>query len=98
VPLLFNWAEGGKTPPMPLERLRELGYRLVIFPIGALLVAAKAVRTLLADIKAHGAPVDLFSDRTCFQEFNDRMGLSEIQQLEKRFAAKSGAPRDAPKK
>jgi carboxyvinyl-carboxyphosphonate phosphorylmutase len=98
VPLLFNWAEGGKTPPMPLERLRELGYRLVIFPIGALLVAAKAVRTLLADIKAHGAPVDLFSDRACFQEFNDRMGLSEIQQLEKRFATKTAAPGDSSKR
>jgi carboxyvinyl-carboxyphosphonate phosphorylmutase len=98
VPLLFNWAEGGKTPPMPLERLRELGYRLVIFPIGALLVAAKAVRTLLADVRVHGAPVDLFADRTCFQEFNDMIGLSEVQQLEKRFATKSGAPGDIPRK
>jgi carboxyvinyl-carboxyphosphonate phosphorylmutase len=91
VPLLFNWAEGGKTPPMPLERLKELGYRVVIFPIGALLVATRAVRALLADIKAHGAPTDLFSDRTCFQEFNDMMGLSEIQELERRFTTKGGA-------
>src|SRR5438309_5628583 len=37
VPLLFNWAEGGKTPPMPLERLKEFGYRIVIFPISTLL-------------------------------------------------------------
>jgi carboxyvinyl-carboxyphosphonate phosphorylmutase len=91
VPLLFNWAEGGKTPPMPVERLRELGYRLIIFPIGALLVAARAVRTLLSEIKAHGAPMNLFSDRTCFQEFNELMGLSEIQQLERRFATKRDA-------
>src|SRR5258705_6018457 len=33
VPLLFNWAEGGKTPPISLSRLCELGYRIVIFPI-----------------------------------------------------------------
>src|SRR5262245_50559957 len=33
-PLLFNWAEGGKTPPMPYSRLRALGFRIVIFPIG----------------------------------------------------------------
>ena len=25
VPLLFNWAEGGKTPPIGLDRLRQLG-------------------------------------------------------------------------
>src|ERR671915_1688717 len=27
VPLLFNWVESGKTPPVPLKRLRELGFR-----------------------------------------------------------------------
>src|SRR2546426_10742768 len=27
IPLLFNWAEGGKTPPVRFERLRELGFR-----------------------------------------------------------------------
>src|SRR5207244_4012408 len=32
-PLLFNWAEGGKTPPVPLQRLRDLGFQIVIFPI-----------------------------------------------------------------
>jgi carboxyvinyl-carboxyphosphonate phosphorylmutase len=89
VPLLFNWAEGGKTPPMPLERLKELGYRIVIFPIGALLVAAKAIRALLTEIQSHGTPMRIFSDRSSFQEFNQMMGLAEIQELERRFATKS---------
>jgi len=89
VPLLFNWAEGGKTPPMPLERLKELGYRIVIFPIGALLAAAKAIRELLAEIQAHGTPMRIFSDGAAFQEFNKMMGLAEIQELEKRFATKA---------
>jgi 2-methylisocitrate lyase-like PEP mutase family enzyme len=37
VPLLFNWAQGGKTPPVSLDRITELGYRIVIFPISTLL-------------------------------------------------------------
>jgi carboxyvinyl-carboxyphosphonate phosphorylmutase len=90
VPLLFNWAEGGKTPPMPLERLKELGYRIVIFPISALLVAAKAIQALLAEIQARGTPMRIFPDRTSFQEFNEMIGLREIQQLEQRFATKAG--------
>ena len=90
VPLLFNWAEGGKTPPMPLERLKEFGYRIVIFPISALLVAAKAIRALLVEIQAHGTPMRIFSDRTPFQEFNEMIGLPEIQEIEKRFATKAG--------
>ena len=61
VPLLFNWAEGGKTPPIPLDRLKELGYRLVIFPIGALLVATQAVRALADEIRTHGTPARLLT-------------------------------------
>ena len=30
-PLVFNWAEGGRTPPLPLARIAELGFALVIF-------------------------------------------------------------------
>ena len=90
VPLLFNWAEGGKTPPIPLARLKELGYRVVIFPISALLAAAKAIRAALAEIKAEGTPARMFPDRTAFQEFNEMIGLGEIQELEKRFATKAG--------
>jgi carboxyvinyl-carboxyphosphonate phosphorylmutase len=86
VPLLFNWAEGGKTPPMPLERLKELGFRIVIFPISALLTAAKAVRGVLAEIKTEGTPRRIFADGSSFREFNEMIGLGEIQELEKRFA------------
>jgi 2,3-dimethylmalate lyase len=88
VPLLFNWAEGGKTPPMSLARLKELGYRIVIFPISTLLTAVKAIRTALEEIKAHGTPARMFPDRTAFLEFNEMIGLGEIQELEKRFAVK----------
>jgi 2,3-dimethylmalate lyase len=90
VPLLFNWAEGGKTPPLPLERIKEFGFRIVIFPISALLTAAKAVRGILAEIKAEGTPRRIFSDGSPFQEFNEMIGLGEIQQLEKRFATQAG--------
>ena len=38
-PLVFNWAEGGRTPPLSLERITELGFALVIYPIGTLLAA-----------------------------------------------------------
>ena len=56
VPLLFNWAEGGKTPPISLARLRELGYRIVIFPISTLLAATAAMRGILREIATAGTP------------------------------------------
>jgi carboxyvinyl-carboxyphosphonate phosphorylmutase len=87
-PLLFNFAEGGKTPPITLERLGELGYRIVIFPIAALLAAATAVRRVAAEIHAHGTPAALLPELISFTEFNQMIGLPEIQQLEQRFSSK----------
>jgi len=88
-PLLFNFAEGGKTPPIPFDRLKELGYRIVIFPIGALLAATTAVRKLAEEIQVHGTPTALLAEMISFKEFNQMIGLSEIQQLERRFLPKT---------
>lgn len=88
VPLLFNWAEGGKTPPVPIERLKELGYRIVIFPISALLVAAKAVREIMARIRSDGTPIRVAPEFMPFREFNELVGLGEIQDLERKFAVR----------
>ena len=85
VPLLFNWAEGGKTPPVPYDRLRDLGFRIVIFPISTLLSATQAMRTALAEIRAAGTPIPILDRIPRFGEFLDFIGLPEIQQLEQRF-------------
>jgi len=85
-PLVFNWAEGGRTPPLPLERIGALGYSLVIYPIGTLLAATTGIRSLLATLKAEGTPASALDDLPSFGEFTDLIGLPEVQQLEQRFA------------
>lgn len=86
VPLLFNWAEGGKTPPVRLERLKELGYRIVMFPISALLTATHAVRALAAQLRADGTPAAAIAKIISFGEFNEMIGLAEIRILEQKFS------------
>jgi 2-methylisocitrate lyase-like PEP mutase family enzyme len=88
VPLLFNWAEGGKTPPIGYDELRALGYRIVIFPISALLAATRAIEGVLARIRAEGTPAGALADLPRFGEFLDFIGLPEIQSLEARFATR----------
>jgi len=85
MPLLFNWAEGGKTPQMTLPRLRELGFRLVIFPIGALLVAARAIRDLMDTLVQHGTPAPAMARMVPFNDFIETMGIAEVRALEQRF-------------
>ena len=86
VPLLFNWAEGGKTPPVGLARLTELGYRIVIFPIGTLLAATAAMRAILREIAASGTPAAALADLPTFGEFVDFIGLPQVREAERRYA------------
>lgn len=86
VPLLFNWAEGGKTPPVSLNLLKKIGFRLVIFPVGTLLAATAAVQRILGVIKAEGTPRSALKHGTDFAEFLDLIGLPEIEELGKRFS------------
>jgi 2,3-dimethylmalate lyase len=86
VPLLFNYAEGGKTPAVTHAVLRELGFRLVIFPLTILLSATVAIRSALARIKADGTPIELMPSMLPFGDFLDFIGMPEIRELEKRFA------------
>ncbi|MFZ2046704.1 MAG: oxaloacetate decarboxylase [Trebonia sp.] len=88
VPLLFNWAEGGKTPPVGLDRLTELGYRIVIFPIGTLLAATAAMRRILQEIAAAGTPASLLGELPTFGEFTDFIGLPEVRGIEQRYIAR----------
>jgi 2-methylisocitrate lyase-like PEP mutase family enzyme len=86
VPLLFNWAEGGKTPPVSLARLQELGYRIVIFPISTLLAATAAMRRILQEIAQAGTPAAALGDLPAFGEFVDFIGLPEVRAAERRYA------------
>ncbi len=92
VPLLFNWAEGGKTPPISLERVRELGYRIIIFPISTLLAATAAMRRILHEIARAGTPAGAMSELPTFAEFVDFIGLPQVREAEQRYAVKADAP------
>jgi 2-methylisocitrate lyase-like PEP mutase family enzyme len=92
VPLLFNWAEGGKTPPISLDRLKGLGYRIVIFPISTLLAATGAMRGILQEIARAGTPAGAMHELPTFAEFVDFIGLPQVHEAEQRYAVRTAAP------
>ncbi len=85
-PLVFNWAEGGRTPPISLERIAELGYSLVLYPIGTLLAATAGIRSFLETLMDDGTPAAALPGLPTFDGFTDLIGLPEIHELEQRFA------------
>jgi len=86
-PLLFNWVEGGKTPPLTHQQIADLGFAMVIMPIGMLLAAAAAMRGYVEQLKADGSPVAAADDLMGFSEFTDLIGLPEVVALEARFGS-----------
>ena len=87
VPLLYNYAFGGRSPLLPFPRLRELGFAIIILPIDTLLVATQAMAMLLAELRATD-DVRRLSDRYLpFAEFNELIGATDQMRLADRYRA-----------
>ncbi|MDQ2764133.1 MAG: isocitrate lyase/phosphoenolpyruvate mutase family protein, partial [Pseudomonadota bacterium] len=66
-PLLANMTEFGRTPFFTAEEFRAMGYRMVIWPVTSMRVAAKATEELYAAIARDGGAhnmVDRMQTRT----------------------------------
>jgi 2,3-dimethylmalate lyase len=68
------------------RRVLEVGYALVIYPIGTLLAATAGIRSVLETLRRDGVPTAALPSLPTFEEFTDLIGLPEIQRLEQRFA------------
>ena len=62
VPLLANMTEFGKTPFFTADEFAAMGYRIVIWPVSSLRVAAKAQEELFTSIRVNGG-AQLMIDR-----------------------------------
>lgn len=74
VPLLANIVEDGKTPYLSAKTLEELGFKIAIFPVAALLAVAKRLEEIYALLlKGEGLPAG--TSRVTFQRYNEIVGL-----------------------
>jgi len=88
VPLLANMVEGGgKTPILPLRELKEMGYKLVIYPVSAHMAAIKAMQEVLAVLKQDGTTARCASQMVPFQEMFEVVGRSKFVALERKYAS-----------
>jgi len=85
VPLLYNWAESGKTPLLSLEEIHALGFKLVIFPASLLFAATHTLLSLLEVLKQGQTPTVFAERMISFSQFTDQVGLPDIQSLERRY-------------
>ncbi|WP_242527431.1 isocitrate lyase/PEP mutase family protein [Ktedonosporobacter rubrisoli] len=87
VPLVFNWVESGKTPLLPLEKIQQLGFKVIIFSVSLLFAATHNILALL-DLLKRGETSAAFAEHmVSFSQFTKHIGLAEIEALERRYSS-----------
>jgi methylisocitrate lyase len=74
--LIANMTEFGKSPYLSVRELEDLGYRIVLFPVTALRIAAKAVEEMLHELRAMGI------QRSVLEKMQTRQELYELLRYE----------------
>ncbi len=84
-PKLINLVEGGRTPFLPIEELEALGYAMAAFGNFALRAAMKALRDLLARLRAAGTSAALIAEILSWEERQQTVGLEQFDERETRL-------------
>ena len=71
-PLVANMVEGGKTPVLDAKSLADMGYRLILYPISALLAVTRLLEKTYASVGNDGL------ERVSFAEYCDTVGLQDF--------------------
>lgn len=86
LPMMANMSDGGKTPMLGAQTLREIGFSLAIYPSMTSLAAAAAMERALRHLKTSGGSLAPGDDLFDFNEFCRRIGFEEVWDFEKRWA------------
>ncbi|MEH2396632.1 isocitrate lyase/PEP mutase family protein [Nostoc sp.] len=84
VPLVANIVEGGKTPEVSVAKLQQLGFKIVFFPLTALLAVTKVMTACFLHLKEQGTTTEL-PDLVSFQDFQELVGVPQYLQIEQKF-------------
>jgi methylisocitrate lyase len=86
-PLLANMTEFGRTPYFTARQFEEFGFKMVIWPVSSLRVAAKAIGELYAELKAKGTAEAMLDRMQTRAELYETIGYSDYESLDESVAA-----------
>jgi methylisocitrate lyase len=84
IPLVANIVEGGKTPPISPLELQDLGFKIVFFPLTALMAVTEVMNNFFRHLKEQGT-TDNLSGLMNFQEFQELMNVPQYLAVEKEY-------------
>jgi 2-methylisocitrate lyase-like PEP mutase family enzyme len=78
IPLIANMVEGGKTPILCANDLAALGYKIAIFPGGAVRAISHHMEAYYISLLANGSNDSFSSKMHNFDDLNDLIGTKEL--------------------
>jgi 2,3-dimethylmalate lyase len=86
-PIVANMLEGGKTPVLPTAKLAEMGFQLIVYPLSALFVSAKAIEMVYRELRDTAGTLGQQSRMMGFEQFNELIGVEKKYTLAQRYGA-----------
>jgi methylisocitrate lyase len=85
-PLLANMTEFGRTPLLSAAELESLGYKMVIWPVSALRVGARAIEAFYADLARVGTQTAWLDRMQTRRELYELIGYHDYEALDETIA------------
>lgn len=86
VPLLANMTEFGQTPYLTAEEFESFGYKMVIYPVTSLRVAAKAYERVFSLIMEKGTQKEAIQDMQTREALYETISYHDFESLDEAIA------------
>lgn len=84
-PLVANMIEGGVTPISPAQKLHEIGFNIILYPLSVLFASAYAASNILKELKETGSTSKSGRNAMRFDQFNEIVDLAKFREMEGRY-------------
>lgn len=84
-PIMLNIVEGGRTPVLPLDEFKNLGFSVVTYPLTGLFTACRAIESAFKNLVETGIGSSDAGIQYNFDEFNQLIGLEQCYEIADKF-------------
>lgn len=87
-PLLLNQIEGGKTPIIKFNEAQRLGFKIILYPLTSLFVAAQGIQEVMTYMIDNKTSVGMEKDLMDLKQLNELVNLDSFYKLEKQYSSR----------
>jgi 2-methylisocitrate lyase-like PEP mutase family enzyme len=85
LPLVANMVEGGRTPILDATRLKELGYRIAIYPATGFLATAAALDDAYGALRRDGSSLNVNVPLYDFDAMSRLLGFEAVWEFDRKY-------------